>query len=555
MKGYEQYSDADLLEMAGVIPSKVNPIDRTVKQEDDYSNYSDADLMKIAGVNPAKVKNFPTSAKEILTNMRPEAINRVEAAARGAGQTATMGYGDEAYGKLRSLTRDASRGIEKTIYGDNMLSPISSTDAAVASREANKKAEEANPISYGSGGLAGIGLTGAAGAETAIGKQIASRVGSGNFAARTAKGMLSGATSGALYGSGAAEEGRRLEGAGQGAITGGAVGAALPIASAGINSLKKGTQNALTGYSARNTEQLEKTANELKGVSSAAYKEMRDAGVVLNKQANKQLASGIDDELSNIKLNSELHRQTLSILYDLKKSTKKGKLDLEELDQFRRLFTRVSASGEDMHVAGRVVDAIDDAVDNLTKKDLVSGDIKAVEALNKGRSEYKKYLKFDTLSNIIQKADGDPNKIKSSINSLLNNERKIRRFNDDEITALRSAAKATSPEKILKGFGRFGIDPNNMLLPFIGGGIAGVGLGTPVGAALVGGGTIARQLNKYLSRGKAENALRIIEAGGIPKELGQLPPKEAMAIIRSLKKGTDKAMTQQIVNSEVGVKQ
>ena len=77
MKGYEQYSDADLLEMAGVIPSKVNPIDRTVKQEDDYSNYSDADLMKIAGVNPAKVKNFPTSAKEILTNMRPEAINRV----------------------------------------------------------------------------------------------------------------------------------------------------------------------------------------------------------------------------------------------------------------------------------------------------------------------------------------------------------------------------------------------------------------------------------------------------------------------------------------------
>lgn len=136
----------------------------------------------------------------------------------------------------------------------------------------------------------------------------------------------------------------------------------------------------------------------------------------------------------------------------------------------------------------------------------------AVDLLNQGRRQYQQASKFEDVSDILTKADGDPNKIKSGLTRFLNNENNTRGWSDAEKAALKNAASGSGTEKLLKMFGKFGFDPGNSLTmgntvaPVIGGAVG--GLGAPVG------GTIARVGQKLAARGKAQNLLDTLQNGG-----------------------------------------
>jgi len=105
---------------------------------------------------------------------------------------------------------------------------------------------------------------------------------------------------------------------------------------------------------------------------------------------------------------------------------------------------------------------------------------------------------------------------------------------------LRQAAQATTAEKLLKMGGKFGLDlgtsltAGNTVAPLVGG----IAAGSPLGAgAVITAGTISRQLQKYMARGRAEEVIKLLQKGETPKEIGKLPPKEAQEIIMATKKG------------------
>ena len=145
------------------------------------------------------------------------------------------------------------------------------------------------------------------------------------------------------------------------------------------------------------------------------------------------------------------------------------------------------------------------------------GTPEAVDALLAGRKEWSKMRSFEEVTDIVEKAAGDPNRIKAGFNRLIQNPKKFRGFSDVEKDAIRQAAKATTGEKLLRAVGTFGFDlgtdsgNKRIMGATIGGlgGLAGAGLTGGIVAPVIG--TTSQQLYKLLGRGKAEKVLKIIE--------------------------------------------
>lgn len=280
---------------------------------------------------------------------------------------------------------------------------------------------------------------------------------------------------------------------------------------------KQPGSSLFAGFKARKPEELTEASSVQKSSAGNLYKQMRDVGAVLNQDTANNLSSSIDDALKQNLFIPQLNPKTLGIVEHLKETIdKNGSLGLDELDQYRRLLSRVGNT-EDGVSAGSVRQAIDAAVNNLTDKDLSAGTTEAVDLLNSGRSAYSSASKFEAVSDVIAKANGDPNKIKQGLTNFLKNDKNLRGFNDDQIAAIRYAANTGIGENVLKAFGKFGLDfaptgTGNTVLPFL------ASFGKAGGASLVPGGlpavaaaTIMRQGQKYIARGKAEQLLKFLE--------------------------------------------
>lgn len=141
-------------------------------------------------------------------------LRRVDDFVRGIADTATFGYADEIAGKLDSLFGGGQSG--KKAY-----------DEAVKAQRQRDTEGGAERIA---GQIGGAFVPGAAAVGAVRAVPTAGRL------ARAGAGAATGAIQGGLYGSGAAEEGQRLEGAAKGAAigaaTGGILGGVLPASKA-----------------------------------------------------------------------------------------------------------------------------------------------------------------------------------------------------------------------------------------------------------------------------------------------------------------------------------
>lgn len=294
----------------------------------------------------------------------------------------------------------------------------------------------------------------------------------------------------------------------------GAMGDAEDAAFNQIMQPPKGKQpgsNLMAGFKARKPEELTEAAVTQKSSAGNLYKQMRDVGATLNSDAANNLAGSVDSALQQNLFIPQLNPKTLGIVQHLKDAIEKnGGIGLDELDQYRRLLGRVGGS-EDGVSAGAVRRAIDDTVNALTNEHLESGSTEAVKLLNQGRSAYQNASQFEDVSALIAKANGDPNKIHQSLTRFLNNENNTRGWSQEKLDALRFAANTGNGEYILKGLGRFGLEPNNVFMPLFGGSAVGAAFGGPAGLGLTAAGTVARQGHKYIARGKAENLLKFLE--------------------------------------------
>ncbi len=488
--------------------------------------------IEITGSEPEQdLAGAPTQIK--LPNIeQPEKQNTDEIGSfsRGVGQVLTSGVLDEATASLAALYAKYIGGAKQN------LGELTNLSQEIQNQQLKADIEQ-NPVSSIAGNVLGTIITGGAVAGTKAGKALYDSYRNAGTFGKILQGGATGAVSSGLYGAGSAETGKRLEGAKDASLYGGGIGAVIPAAGA----IVKGTANTVKGALARSADSLQDIASNKIKQAGAIRGEMKSIGAEFKPEAISKITNNLNEELAKIDLIPEFNPKTIAVVREIERAAESGKLNLDKLDQYRRLLR--AAKDEDVVAAGAVRRAMDKAVNSLTPDDFSQGGTEAVNLLNKFRSEYTKASKFEDISEILVKADGDPNKIKAGLTRFMQNTDNTKGWSDIEKDALKNAARTGFGEKLLKMGGKFGIDlgtsttPGNTVAPIVGS-IFGSGAAGMTGAAVVPlAGTVARQGQKYLARGKAEELLRIIENGGKPsiKEINSLPMKDAKKVLEAMR--------------------
>lgn len=509
----------------------------------DLSQYSDEQLQNIASGQ---------TTQPDFSHLSDEQLQKISDQKTGndSGPLAASVYGMSDMlpfvNKASDFLGAAGAKAYDVVSGTNAMQGQSILDLAKQAQADTSATMDASPIAANVGRLAGF--AGSLGVPLAEGKALygaadAAIPASGglsslaNYAAKTLGSAGVGALNGAVYGAGSSPIGQEGQGAISGAEGGAIVGATIPAA-LGVGSYGlSGIRNVTKGIGANGPEALDEVAQKLKSQSSKSYQTMRNVDANILPTAADNIITNIESAISSSgKLNPRLHGDTLSVIDDLKSAvtskasngddeidanilpTAANALGLEDLDQYRQLLGQVRNKNTDItgklnpdgRLASIAMKAIDDSVDKLTGKDLTNGGNIAIDALNDARDKWAQYRRYDTVSNIVQKAGGDPNKIKSGLQRFVSNKKNIIGYSDDEIDALKDASKYSIGEGVMKGLGKFGFDSQNFLTPSSGAALAAFVGGAPAAATLTGAGTLARYGQRYLARGKAQTALDLL---------------------------------------------
>jgi len=369
--------------------------------------------------------------------------------------------------------------------------------------------------------------------------------GTGNLLAKSAGGAAVSAPVAGLYAAGDAESGQRGQAFLEGAGTGAAVGAALPVAGAVLSGLGSavvgGSKNIAKGIGARGEDAIADALGSIKEGSRRLYSEADNAGVLAKPEAAQELLNNLSTVVKNKDIASQkLYSSTLGAIKDLGDDVAAGNTGMMTLDRHRQILGNLAKDitnpnkSQEAEAAGRAIDFIDDFIDNLSPDKLISGDASAVGALKSARAEWAKGKRFEKIGQIITNASNDANKLKRDLEKFRTNPKNTMGWSGEELEALKQASNQTTGEGVLKLLGKFGFDlgggraVGNTALPVIGGLASGVGAGAGVGALVPVIGTAARSGQKAIAAGKAENLLQVIEQGGkvTNQMINALPPAQ-----------------------------
>ena len=501
---------------------------------------SPAESEQIAGKNQAYLQeNLPASQGIV-------GLETVENVGRGIN----IGLGNAAVGAFQAATdvgEKAASLIERLYFGDNLNMDTIGSRLANQVKQRNELQAQL-PTSQRVGVAIGQSLPYLA---TGVGTGAKVAQVAGKVAGLATGGAVSGAVSSALSPQEQASLGNRAVETVKGGAIGGAVGAGFgvveKVASSAVTlgkdilaGFKARPVEAIAGFTSKPVETLDSISEAIKEGSTNAYKAMRESGAIFKPETTKSIFTGIDDALKeNGILNPRLHGDTIGILEDLKTLAKEknGAIGLEELDQYRQLLNDVVKKNTD--ISGKInadalkaniaINKLDDVVDGLGANALSKGDQKTLDLLNTARTEWSRYRKFDAISSIVRKADGDANRTKTLLQNFVNNPKNLRGFSTVEIQALKRAKTNSTAEGLMKAVGKFGFD--------IGSGRNAGNSALPIGSILIGGGTggltalvgtVARQAQKLSAKGQIDDVLKLIQ-GQEPqvasKVIQQLSPK------------------------------
>lgn len=274
----------------------------------------------------------------------------------------------------------------------------------------------------------------------------------------------------------------------------------------------------MAGIKARSSEQYQDAAQSISDAANPIWKQMRQAGDALKPDASNGLMDNITKNLSSPenKYIPQLNPKTTAIIEDMKTEAASGSLGVSTLDQYRRMLSRVGGS-EDGFSAGVAKRTIDKYLAEIPDEALASGNKNAINLLNQARAQSAAGFRAQDVADILSKANGDPNRIKAGLTKFVSDDDNLIGFSQQQKDALRFAANTGVGENILKAFGKFGLDfsksgTGNTVLPALMSlGKAGAAPFIPGGIPAVMAATAMRQGQKYMARGAAEKAFRLLE--------------------------------------------
>lgn len=455
----------------------------------------------------------------VRANLEASKINEMQGdkgllrrAAEAIPGGATGGFADEMYsGTVGAAARMLRDGVG---YGEAYR-----REQALAAAQKEKRGTAANLIGDVAGSMAlGSGITsgpltmGAGGTVAATrpawgGATLMGR--GGSKAQKIAAGLTEATGYGSVFGAGNAEEGKRLEGAGWGALTGLATGGLLEGAGGVISRALRPKGPAA------------QTAGELASQGRALYDQASQAGVTVRPQAINNAAGNVTMKLKSFGFDKDLQPKTAVVAKKLLESRNKT-LDLAELDNIRKMASGIareqSAASSDRAASGIIVEAIDNIIDDATN--FSAGSKHALDALKQGREVWKRKMKTETLEDIVEKAQnqatGFENGLVIHLRALANNKTKLRAFSKPEQKMIKDVVRRGSTHGALRALGM--LAPNSTFGGLVTGGTM-AGSGILPGAALATAGAAAKGAAGALTRGKVNALQRAVSTGQTPNML------------------------------------
>lgn len=205
------------------------------------------------------------------------------------------------------------------------------------------------------------------------------------------------------------------------------------------------------------------TIEELRTLKDEAYKRADESGIVVSGSSFEPVRKRIATELNTLGMDSTLHPDASAALK--KVLSAKGDMTLTQLETLRRVASDAKGSIKpaDSMRASRIVNAIDDYIDNLKESDVVAGTAEKAAALKEARGYNTRLMKAEEISTLIDRAgisaqgfsgSGFENALRVEFRGLAKNANRMRRFSPEEQAAIRKVAMGGPLENTLRYVGK-----------------------------------------------------------------------------------------------------
>jgi hypothetical protein len=360
--------------------------------------------------------------------------------------------------------------------------------------------------------------------------------GTAPLAARMA---ASGATGAAMGGADAlVRSGGDLGEAGQGAMWGGALGAASPAIAQGAGRATRALAERLRPGPQPPTIQA------LRAAGDAAYKAMDDAGVLVHRGSFGDAIDDIAAAAKNAGIDPDIHPGASAAVKRLL-SEKGSDISLAKIDQLRQIVREAPNVGNkgDQRIVGLMLDKLDDYVGRIGLKDIKAGNVdEGLEQLSKGRELWSRYRKSELLDTALLKAERRAastgsggnleNTIRQNIRQILDSPSKSRGFTDAEKEAMEAAIRDTGAQRAFRTVGKLSPEGSGLSawLGILGAAVNPATIAAPVAGAV----------GKRISQGATINKAALVDAlvrNGGPLQPGpysQLTQQNTEALVRAL---------------------
>lgn len=369
-------------------------------------------------------------------------------------------------------------------------------------REEFRASEEANRADFPGTALAGD-ITGA------VASPVMRVLGPVNSVTGAA---TQGAIIGGLYGSGAAEQGERLEQGALGAVIGGVTGGAF----------KKAIDIGTPGFQRLFNKSVERpTVENLRAARTAAYKAVDDAGDVFSPTETRDLFNvvkrAVTDPTSGYV--AGVDKQTGAAL-SLLQSTSGKPLTIGQLDKVRQgLWTRYNASKGGEPLILEAIEAIDDMIVNRGSTS---------ELMSAARLAHSRFKKSELLENAFIKAQDQTsatgsggnvlNKYRQAVTSIINNPKQAKWFGPEEIETMRNFVRGSFTENQLRRLGKLSPSGNGLMMALN----LGAAAYNPAMLAGTAAGALAKDGADRMARTGASNLMSMV-GGQAPRAAVQVP--------------------------------
>lgn len=271
-------------------------------------------------------------------------------------------------------------------------------------------------------------------------------------------------------------------------------------------------------------EQAAPQADDLKRMATQVYREIDNSGAMIKQSSMQSLANKIQRDVIKEGMDVRTTPKAAGVVEAIQDSADKAQ-PLTELDTLRKVAKAAANSIEPTEkMLGKVIiNNIEDFMDNIKSRDMISGSESLAETGKKyrtARSLYGRAKRSEQIQEAIEKgasaASGVENGVRVELRKILNNKKQRRFYNSKELESIKGVVDGDFKTNFAKMVGRMGFmeGSSTSVLGSLGGVFAGGTIAGPLGAvAAPAVGTAAKQIAKKLTTSKAKFTDSLVRSG------------------------------------------